>query len=115
MLNIAQRLDRVLRAAGIAIVGVSIANEADKSTWKVSPATLQTAAQLHIDTFNPDDPVHEQAELDAAVRAYVDAERLISAVIWAVIDTFAAPATIAKYQAARTKIIAAYKTKPWQA
>jgi len=43
----------------------------------------------------------------------LDQERLISSVVWAIIDQFAAPATVAKYQAARTNIIAAYKSKPW--
>ena len=113
--NIAARLDRVLRAAGLAIAGVSIGDAANRSTWKVVPVTLQVAAQPHIDAFDPNDPTHEQAELDAAVRASVDGERLISAVVWTIIDTFAAPATPAKYQAARTKIITAYKARPWLA
>jgi hypothetical protein len=56
---------------------------------------------------------YDQIALDAAVRQSVDAERLISAVIWAIIDTYSAPATVAKYQAARTKIINAYKARPW--
>ena len=115
MPNIAARLDRVLRAAGLAIVGVSIGDEANRGTWKVFPVNLQAAAQPHIDAFNPDDPAHEQAELDEAVKASVDGERLISAVVWAIIDTYSAPATVTKYQAARTKIIAAYKARPWQA
>jgi hypothetical protein len=115
MANVAARLDRVLRTAGIAIVGVSIGDDGDRRTWKTSPVTLQIEAQPHIDAFDPDDPAHETAELDAAVKASVDAERLISAVVWTIIDTFAAPATVAKYQAARTKIINAYKLRPWQA
>ena len=96
MSDIAARLDRVLRAAGVAILGVSVGNDADRRTWKVFPVTLQGAAQPHIDAFNPNDPVHEQAELDLQVKASVDDERLISAVVWAVIDTYSAPATVTK-------------------
>jgi len=53
--------------------------------------------------------------LDFAVKTAVDNERLISAVVWTIIDTYSAPATVAKYQNARTKIINAYKARPWQA
>lgn len=115
MSNIAARLDRVLRTAGIAIVGVSIGDEANRSTWRVSPFSLQSVSQPHIDAFDPNDPAHEEAELDAAVKASVDSERLISSVVWTIIDTYSAPATVTKYQAARTKIIAAYKARPWKA
>lgn len=52
--------------------------------------------------------------MDAAVKAAMDSERVFSAIVWAVIDTYSAPATVAKYNAARTKIIAAYKTQPWK-
>ena len=113
MANTAARLDRVLRAAGLAIIGVSIGDETNRATWKVFPVTLQTAAQPHIYAFNPDDPAHEEAELDAAVKAAVDSERLISAVVWTIIDTYSAPATVTKYQAARTKIINVFKARPW--
>ena len=114
MADTAARLERVLRAAGLAVIGVSIGDEANRTTWKVFPVTLQVDAQPHIDAFNPTDPAHEQAELDLHVKTAVDAERLISAVVWTIIDTFAAPATVTKYQNARTKIIAAYKSTPWK-
>jgi hypothetical protein len=52
-------------------------------------------------------------QLTTQILQSLDGERLISAVVWVVIDTFAPPATIGKYQTARTKIIAAYKAKPW--
>ena len=52
--------------------------------------------------------------LDATVKASVNGERLIAALIWSIIDTFAAPATVTKYQAVWTKIIAAYKNQPWK-
>jgi hypothetical protein len=114
MTYLAARLDRTLRHLGLAITGVVIGRADDRTTWRVLPASLQAAAQPTIDAFNPDDPAHDVAELDAAVKAAVDDERLISAVVWAVIDTYSAPATPAKYAAARTKIIAAYKARPWQ-
>lgn len=58
---------------------------------------------------------YDLAVLDSKVRMSVDDERLISAVVWTIIDTYSAPATPAKYQNARTKIIAAYKAQPWKA
>lgn len=58
-------LDRVLRAAGLAIDGVSIGNPADKTTWRVTPSGLQAAAQPYIDAFNPADPAHALADADA--------------------------------------------------
>ena len=58
--------------------------------------------------------VAETVKLDAAVTQALDGERLISAVIWTVLDTYSAPATKAKYQAARAKIIEAYKDRPWR-
>ena len=51
--------------------------------------------------------------LEGAVKLLVDNERLTSAIVWTIIDTYSAPATVTKYQAARTKIIAAYKGTPW--
>jgi hypothetical protein len=51
-LPVAATLDAKVRAAGIAIVGVSIPNIADKSTWYVQPSTLQSAAQPVIDAFD---------------------------------------------------------------
>lgn len=113
MANIAARLDRVLKALGISIVGVSIGSDGNKATWTVHPPALQASAQAHIDAFNPDDPAHLDADLDIEVKVAVDNQRLISAVVWTIIDTYSAPATITKYQAARTKIINAYKSRPW--
>jgi|TARA_R110000824_G_scaffold54495_2_gene150409 hypothetical protein len=51
-LPVAATLDAKVRASGIAIVGVSIPNIADKSTWYVQPSTLQSAAQPVIDAFD---------------------------------------------------------------
>lgn len=114
MIDTAGRLHRMLIAAGVPVVSVAIGTEATRATWKVQPATLQATAQPLIDAFNPTDPAIETAELDAAVKATLDDERLISAIVWAMTDALAAPATIAKYQTARTKIVSAYKTQPWK-
>ena len=111
--NIAGRLKKALVAAGVAVADVSIGDATNRATWRVYPANLQGAAQLMIDAFNPDDPAYEQAELDAAVTHALDDERLSAAIVWAVIDTYSAPATPAKFQAARTKIVSAYKSRPW--
>jgi hypothetical protein len=113
--TLAARLERVLRTQGLVCDGVTIGSDGDKTTWKVHPSALQPSAQPHITSFNPDDPAHLTADLDAVITQTLDAERLISAVVWSIIDTYSAPATIAKYQAARTKIITAYKGQPWKA
>ncbi len=112
--TIAARLDQALKAAGVPITGVSIGDNQDNATWTVSPSSLQAQAQATIDAFNPNDPALALAELDAAVKSAVDDERLTSAIVWTIIDTYSAPATIAKYNTARTKIIAAYKAQPWK-
>ena len=115
--RVALRLDAALKTAGVPIIGVTIGNEGDKSTWKVQPATLQSAAQPTIDAFNPNDPAHEQADLDAQVKAALDNERLSSAIVWTILkqmypaDTNAQTKT--KFGVARTRIIDAYKLRPW--
>ena len=108
----ATKLTRVLQVAGIAIEGVS-PDATAPGGYRISPSSLQAAAQPYIDVFNPNDPAHETAALDATVTAALDQERLISAIVWTILDTYSAPATITKYNTARTKIINAYKTKPW--
>lgn len=113
--QIAYRLDRTLRAAGLAITGVSIRTAGDKTTWTVQPSNLQAEAQPLIDAFDPDDQGQVTADLDAAAQGYLDTERVFSALVWAILDTYSAPATIAKYQAARTKIVSAFKAQPWKA
>ena len=113
MRSMALRVHTALEAAGVVVTGVSVGDESDKATWKVQPPSLQSAAQPTIDAFDPNDPAHEQAELDADVKAALDTERLASAMVWAIIDTYSAPATPTKYRAARQKIIEAYRTRPW--
>lgn len=72
MLSLAARLDTALRAAGLAITGVSIGVDEDRSTWKVMPRELQAAAQPVIDAFllpTPAQLLDEDAlrEVDAKV------------------------------------------------
>lgn len=104
------RLDVALKAAGVPIVGVSPKG----ASYQVYPPDLQAQAQPIIDSFDPNAPTILAAELTATVNQHLDAERIFSAIVWVVIDTFAAPATIAKYNAARTKIIAAFQAQPWK-
>lgn len=51
----AAALTKALRAAGVAVVGVTIGALGDKTTWKVQPPELQAAAQPHIDSFTRTD------------------------------------------------------------
>ncbi len=52
-------------------------------------------------------------QLGVSITSTMDVDRLTSAIVWTIIDTFASPATVAKYLTARAKIIAAFKAKPW--
>ena len=70
--NLAAHLDRAIKAAGVPIVGVSIGNAADKTTWEASPLSLQSAAQPTIDAFDPADPAHAAAEAADAARVFAD-------------------------------------------
>ena len=54
MKNLAAVLDETIRAAGVAISGVSIGVPDDKATWTVQPSNLQSAAQPTIDAFDVD-------------------------------------------------------------
>lgn len=117
MTTLAARLDRAIRAAGVAITGVSILDEGNKATWTVRPANLQSAAQATIDAFNVNDPAHDSAELNMAAIGLLDTERIFSAIVWVMLkhlfpsDTDAQTRT--KYGIARTNVIAAFKTRPW--
>lgn len=111
--TLAARVTTAIKTAGVPIISLTIGETANKATWKVQPPELQAAAQPTIDTFNVNDPAHELAELDAQVKVALDQERLFSALVWAIIDTYSGPATRAKYLAARQKTIDAYRTRPW--
>ena len=114
----ARRLYAVIVANGVPITQVSIGDGANKATWKVRPESLQPAAQPYINAFDPNDPALEQADMDAAVKAAVDTDRLTSAVVWTILkqmypaDTDAQTKT--KYGVARTRIIDSYKSEPWK-
>ena len=69
-MTIAARLTAHLKNLNPAVIGVSIGDQAVRSTWKVQPPSLQAALQSAIDAFNPDDPAIVSAERDA------DANRL---------------------------------------
>ena len=114
MTRIAERVSQAITAAGVPILGSAIGDPADKGTWKVNPASLQAAAQPTITAFDVNDPAHDSAQLNLAVTGHLDTERIYSALAWAIIDTYSPPATIAKYQTARTKIISAYRLTPWK-
>jgi hypothetical protein len=112
MANRNLQLKLKIQAAGVAITDVSIGDDADRTTWRVTPSSLQAAAQPVIDgfVFNEND----SGELNLLATGHLDNERIFSALVWAILDTYSAPATVAKYTAARTKIIAAFKTQPWK-
>ncbi len=112
-MSLASRLLAAVKAIVPQIEDVRIGSDTDRSTWKVLPTDHQTAAQATIDSFNANDPAYLTAELDAEVTGRMDGERIFSAIVWVILDTYSAPATIAKYNTARTKIVAAYKSRPW--
>jgi hypothetical protein len=67
-MNLNERIDRAVRAAGIAIDGVSIGDPENRATWRVSPSALQAAAQPIIDAFViPDAQIlaDEEADLES--------------------------------------------------
>lgn len=72
-MSLSAKLDRTLRAAGLAFDGVSIGRKNDKSTWSVQYGAEPTAAQEQIAasviaSFDPNHPslVAAEAEQDAA-------------------------------------------------
>lgn len=93
-----------LRAAGLVITGVSIGRENDRTTWAVTPSSLQAAAQPIIDTFVA--PTQAQLADDDAIRE-VDDKKLKAAILslWECIPS----PTMTKAQL-RSRIIAIYKT-----
>ena len=70
--RLAARLDRAIKAAGVAITGVSVGDAADKQTWTVQPSNLQAQAQPTIDAFDPADPAHAAAEAVSAAQVFAD-------------------------------------------
>lgn len=102
-LNIAARLDQILRNAGHAITGVSIGDRSNKATWTVSPSSLQVSCQATIDGFDPLDPAHAAAE-KAAERDRQLAAKALRALATAIHKRFKAqvatdPTTAAQWEA----------------
>jgi hypothetical protein len=77
MANIAAVVDQALREAGIPILGVSIANRADRATWRVdfdpaataaqrsAAATLLTTVAIDAAAQTAQDQKEAQAQIDA--------------------------------------------------
>ena len=112
------RVTNAITAVCPAVVSVRVTSYADKTTWVVQPDSEQACAQPTIDAFNPADPAHDTADLDAAVTRALDTERLSSAIVWVILkqmypaDTDAQLKT--KYGVARTRIVDAFKSEPWK-
>jgi hypothetical protein len=90
--DLAARLDRAIKAAGVAIVGVTIGDPANKATWTVQPPNLQGAAQSIIDALSITDP---PARPVVAVGLYIgafdaDPESVIDGDLWIVRNRFPA-------------------------
>jgi len=101
---IPERLDQQIKAAGVAIDGVSIGDPSNKATWRVSPSNLQAAAQPVIDAYaDPTTTVlfDEQAQRETN-------EKKLQAVALALWECIPAP-TMTKAQL-KNRIIAIYKT-----
>lgn len=105
MITLAARVDQYLRAQGLAIIGVSIADDANRATWKVHPSDLQAAAQPHIDAFvlpTAQQILDEEASREADLRIL----RAIVMEIFAIIPAHAGKGTLIQL---RNNIIARYK------
>ena len=78
---IAARVEWAIRAAGVDILGVSIGEDANKATWRVSPASLQAAAQPVIDAFDPEAPLSD-GELAAAFQPTSRQKDVLATIAW---------------------------------
>lgn len=74
MSKLAARLDQAIRAVLPALVSVSIVDDADKATWRVSPDTLQAQAQPIIDAFTVAEPLTRAPVVTGAYRGVLDAD-----------------------------------------
>ena len=103
MTDIAARLEKAIKAAGVAITDVQIGNEMDQSTWKVQPASLQVQAQSIIDAYT--DPTPAQLADEDAERETTN--KRVMAVALALWECIPAP-TMTKVQL-RSRAKAIYK------
>ena len=101
--DIGPRLERAIKAAGVAIVGVSIGDVTNRATWKVQPTNLQAPAQPTIDSFNPDDPAHVTAEKNAEI----DGAKMLRA---ALIATYELKTTVWTQAEFLARVKAIYRT-----
>lgn len=87
-MNIAKRLDRALRAAGIPIVGVSIGTDADRASWIVHfgpgvTAAQQTQAATLLAGLTLDETAEDRLDAQGQIEAMPLA---LKAVVLAVVD-----------------------------
>ena len=76
-MTLAEKVQRAIMRAGVTIVSVSIGDDAIKATWRVHPASQQTAAQPTIDAFDVNAAtVVDDAIATAAGIASSDRDRL---------------------------------------
>lgn len=106
---VAARLDAALKAAGLPILGVSIGDPANRSTWIVHPPDLQASAQPIIDAFDPDDASLIAAELDIEAQQTALPRPMRAWMLFYLRDKLGRNPTLAERQAARDAFIAAYK------
>jgi len=91
----------------VEVPGDAVPNPRTERYDASSPTKLRAATA-------PEIAAYDDAVLTTAVTVAVDQERLTSSIVWTMIDQFLPPATVAKYNAARTKIINFFKTQPWK-
>lgn len=96
----AARLDRILKAAGVPVEGVSPQRGGGYTVW---PASLQATAQPIIDAFDPTDPAHETADRDAEIENV----KAIQALARATFELKTSSWTLAQF---RDRIKAIYRT-----
>ena len=85
MIDIAARLDTLCKAAGHPVVSVSLGRVTDKTTWRVSPDSLQAACQPIIDAFDATDPAHETAQRAALALMLSRQKDILATIMWAII------------------------------
>jgi hypothetical protein len=102
----ARRVFAALQLANVDVIGVSIGDEGDRSTWRVQPDDLQPAAQPIIDGYAH--PTAAQVQDDDADRDTSD--KRLQAVALAVWECIPAP-SLTKPQL-RARIKALYKSLP---
>lgn len=96
-------LDGAIRAAGVGIDGVSIGDDSNRATWRVTPETLQAAAQPIIDAFVMPTPA-QMADEDAQRETQDKKLQAVALALWEAIPN----PTMTKAQL-KARAIALYK------